>query len=223
VTPVYRDAEFSCWQPYPLLPRPAPPVLTTIADADLAKNNQALCLVADVYHGLENVARGTIKHLRVLEQVPRPWAVRYHYLTGTPTAQFSVSYENLVPERRRPPFRDRGLLGPVIGENHPKTGNVHYLPARSLGSHASVLVAMLAPGKVQLADAKQAARAKQLAEVHARVKLTPEELLKITNWVDTNCQFYGAYWGRRHLKYQDLPDFRPTPTFALAVSQEPPK
>ena len=34
---------------------------------------------------------------------------------------------------------DRGLLGPVIGENHPKTGNVDYLPARSLGSHASVL------------------------------------------------------------------------------------
>ena len=51
-------------------------------------------------------------------------------LSGTPTMLFSVSYESLVPERRRGKGRRRfELLGPTIGENHPKTANVHY-PAR---------------------------------------------------------------------------------------------
>ena len=140
-------------------------------------------------------------------------------LSGTLTALFSVSYENLVPERRGGKGRRRfDLLGPTIGENHPKTGNVHYLPARSLGSHASILVAMLSRGKVTLADPKQAEIAARLAEQHKEIRLAPEELLKITNWVDTNAQYYGSYWGRRNLRYRDHPNFRPVPTFAQAVS-----
>jgi len=133
-----------------------------------------------------------------------------------------VSYVSLVPERRRRPRGDRGLLGPVIGENHPKTGNVHYLPAKSLGSHASVLVAMLSKGKVQLADPRAAARAAKLAEQHKAIHLKPEELLRITNWVDTNAQYYGAYWGRRHLQHKAHPNFRPIPTFAAAISMTSP-
>ncbi len=136
-------------------------------------------------------------------------------LCGTQTNQFNVSYESLVPERRKGRF-DRNVLGPVIGENHPKTGNVHYLPAKSLGSHASVLVAMLSPGMVQLADPTQAERARKLAETHKDIRLTLEERVKITNWVDTNCQYYGSYWGRRNLKYATLPDYRPVPTFDQA-------
>jgi len=142
-------------------------------------------------------------------------------LRGTPTTLFNISYENLVPERRKGHF-DRGLLGPVIGENHPKTGNVHYLPAWSLGSHASVLVGMLCPDKVRLADAGQAERAKKLVAAHPKLKLSPEEILKVTNWVDTNCQYYGTYWGRKNLRYRDRPDFRPAPTFETASSKTPP-
>jgi len=138
-------------------------------------------------------------------------------LSGELTERFNVSYENLIPERRKG-NRDRGLLGPVIGENHPKTGNVEYLPARSLGSHASVLVAMLSDGKVKLADPKQAKSAEKLAEVHRQIELKPEELLKVTNWVDTNGQYYGSYWGRRHIKYKGMPDFRPRQTFDMATS-----
>jgi hypothetical protein len=142
-------------------------------------------------------------------------------LSGEQTALFNVSYENLIPERRKG-NRDRGLLGPVIGENHPKTGNVEYLPARSLGSHASVLVAMLSDGKVKLANPEQAKRAEKLAETHRQIELKPEELLKVTNWVDTNGQYYGSYWGRRNLKYKDLPDFRPRQTFEMATSDVSP-
>jgi hypothetical protein len=366
VSLLYRDPEISCWLPFPLKPRTRPPVLRAARDPQLAKKNLARCIVADVYHGLAGVERGTVKHIRVLEQIPRPWASRrrwggdgydqqhvtitkdthlglkvqhgivpveddgsayfvvpaggnvffqvldenymavqtertfvnympgesracigchetpdaatpavklgmlkalsrqpsvpgpqpgeaagprpLHYITnvqpvfdkhcvkchsgkepkgglnlsGELTALFCVSYENLIPERRRRPRRDRGLLGPVIGENHPKTGNVHYLPARSLGSHASVLVAMLSKGKVTLRDPRAAARATKLAEQHKDVPLKPEELLKITNWVDTNGQYYGSYWGRRHLRYKSHPNFRPVPTFAHAISMTSP-
>jgi hypothetical protein len=143
-------------------------------------------------------------------------------LSGERTALFNVSYESLVPERRRRPRGDRGLLGPIIGENHPKTGNVHYLPPRSVGSHASVLVAMLSKGKVRLSDPQQAERAAKLAKSHKEINLKVEELLKITNWVDTNCQYYGSYWGRRHLQHKDHPNFRPVPTFETGASMTSP-
>ena len=366
VSLVYRDPEISCFHPYPLKPRSRPPVLRSTPDPELAGRNLARCIVADVYHGLADVERGSIKHIRIIEQIPRPWATRRRWsgdtydqqhacvtkdthlglkvqhgivpvepdgsahflvpananvsfqaldanymalqtertyvnympgetrgcvgchetledapapfqrgalqalaraaslpgpqpgeeagartldyiadvqpvldrhcvkchsgtepkaglnLSGKLTDLFCVSYESLVPERRRRPRGDRGLLGPVIGENHPKTGNVHYLPARSLGSHASILVAMLSKGKVKLRDPKAAKRAAQLAEKHKAIELKPEELLRITNFVDTNSQYYGAYWGRRHLRYKDHPNFRPTHSFAAAISTKPP-
>jgi hypothetical protein len=364
VYPVHRDPALSTWVPIPLRPRPVPPVLPSTLDPELARTGKAVCVVQDVYHGLKDVPRGSIRHLRVLEQVPRPWAVRYagggdeydqqykcvtkdthlglkvqhgvvpveddgsaHFLVpadaniflqaldenylavqtertyvnyrpgerrscvgcheipsdvprplsgtsrkalqrapsvpgpqpgeaaggraldyardvqpvwdrhcvrchggertdggldlrGTPTELFSVSYESLVPERRKG-FRDRGLLGTVIGENHPKTGNVEYLPARSLGSHASVLVALLSRGSVRLPDPADA-RVRKLLESHKDVDLTREELIRVANWVDTNAQYYGTYWGRRNLQCRDLPDFRPAATFEMARSMIPP-
>ena len=367
----YRDPAISCWRPMPLRPRPVPPVPVSPVNAELAGRGEAACMVADVYHGLEGVPRGAVKYLRIIEQVPRPWAAQFkgnsdeydqqhvvitkdthlglkvqhgivpvesdgsanfvvpadanivlqaldaeclavqtertfvnyrpgevracigchetpesamrqggaaredrlafrrapshpgpqpgeargqrplHYpsdvqplfdrhcvtchgsgeklagnldLRGTPTQKFSVSYESLVPERRKG-FHDRGLLGLVIGENHPKTGNVDYLPAYSLGAHTSVLAAMLSRGKIKLADAAQEARAEKLAKKHAEVvaKLTEGETLPLMNWIDTNCQYYGSWWGRRDLSHKDAPDFRKVPTFEEARSTCEPK
>ena len=48
--------------------------------------------------------------------------------------------------------------------------------------------------------------------------LTPEERIRVTNWVDTNAQYYGMYWGRKNLRYRDHPNFRPRPTFERATS-----
>ena len=108
---------------------------------------------------------------------------------------------------------------PFIGENYPKTGNVHYLPTRSLGAHNSVLAAMLAPEKITLKDAREAKRATDYAREHKDIVLSREELLKITTWIDTNGQFYGMYWGRKNLQHKDHPNFRPVPTFEWAASQ----
>jgi hypothetical protein len=73
---LYKDAEFSCWQPYPLRPRTTPPVVPDARDSELAGKNLAVCMVQDVYHGMEGVERGSVKYLRVMEQVPRPWECR---------------------------------------------------------------------------------------------------------------------------------------------------
>jgi len=366
----YHDPDISCWQPMPLQSRKVPPLFASTADPGLAAENLARCIVTDIYHGLENVERGSIKFLRVLEQIPRPWSARrfgrgpedsydqqyavvskdtalglkvqhgvvqvekdgsahfvvpananiffqaldehylavqtertfvnfmpgetrscigchetpdaapssvsgtriplalwrppstpgpqpgeesgrrpLHYptdvqpvldrhciechsgndpeggldLTGRLTTFFSASYENLLIERRsgRKDRLDPGLV-PTIGENHPKTGNIRYLPARSLGSHNSLLMAMLMPDAIGLkGDPARMKRLEKLIRTHEDLRLTPEELLKISNWVDTNAQYYGSYYGRRNLKDKDHPNFRPTPTWASAVGISP--
>jgi hypothetical protein len=377
---IYKDSKISCFHPFPLKTRNRPPVLPSILNSEMAKKGLATCIVTDIYHGLENIERGTVKFIRILEQIPRPWAARrawdgdnydqqhatitkdthlalkvQHgivpvekdgsanffvpankniffqaldenymavqtertfvnympgetsscigchetpnssptnkgqsyplalkrnpspigpqpgetvgqrpidytadvqpvwdkhcvechsgddpkgglYLSGEQTEHFSVSYESLIEARRKGKAKlisESGevkesllgrkgdqllLVGKTIGENHPKNGNVKYMPAKSFGSHASILVSMLAPDKVKLENKEDASRAAELAEEHKELKLSKEELLKVTNWVDTNAQFYGMYWGRKNLKYKDHPNYRPKPTFERATT-----
>jgi hypothetical protein len=75
-TLLYQDEEISCWHPYPLVARQKPPVTVAAPDPELAQRNLARCVVSDVYRGMEGVERGAVKYLRLLEEVPRPWAVR---------------------------------------------------------------------------------------------------------------------------------------------------
>ncbi len=74
--PLYRDESVSVWHAYPLVPRPVPSSVQNASSAALAEKELAACMVADVYQGLEGVERGTVKYLRVLEQLGRPWAAR---------------------------------------------------------------------------------------------------------------------------------------------------
>ncbi|MDR1480186.1 MAG: hypothetical protein LBJ00_14720 [Planctomycetaceae bacterium] len=357
--PVYRDASISCWNPIPVLKRTVPPVLPSQIEPDLEQRKIARMFVADVYHGLDNIARGTVKYLRILEQVPRSWSARrwdfddeygqqhaaitkgthlvlkvlhgvvpveedgsasyyvpaeanifvqaldenyaavqtertYIYsmagetrscvgcherrneiqstapkkhpkallrepnfpqpqlgdnsprrvidyvqdvqpiwdrycikchgetnpqknlrLDGNLTQLFSVSYEQLVPDRyESEKWVDRDLVGTTIGEHHPKTGNVEYLPPKSLGSYSSVLVAMLSDNKIVLAEPTKQKRVEIWKKNHADIRLTQEEQIRLMTWIDTNCQYYGSYYGRRNIKYKGRRDFRPKPIFS---------
>jgi|GEM_PF-795275 len=96
-TPLYKDEAISCWHPYPLRPRTVPPVKKGIRDEALAADGKAIAVVTDVYVGMGapvvsnvtatnltstksaapvKVERGTVKYLRVMEELGRPWAAR---------------------------------------------------------------------------------------------------------------------------------------------------
>jgi hypothetical protein len=343
---IHKDEQISCWQPLPLQSRPKPPVLPSVTNQ--ANEATATLLLSDVYRGLAGVDRGTIKWLRVVEQVSRPWAARrrwsgdssggahvavsanthlglkvmrgvvpvqddgsayftipaekniylqaldenfmevqrmrtfinlqpgetrscigchemrqeapankpimalagaplqlqpqpgddtaaktIHYptyvqpildkhcvschsgnqqgqidLTGELTARFSRSYESLLNRsRRRRGQRQRSQPRKsyinVIREEAPEDGGVEPLPPYSLGSHASGLIKTLQKG-------------------HYDAQLDQAEFIRLVTWIDTNAQYYGSYYGRRNLRYKDHPNFRPTPTFAQAISKTAP-
>jgi hypothetical protein len=139
-------------------------------------------------------------------------------LTGEVTGQYSVSYEQLASKQ---------LAGPIVSEFQafPKgeRGNYNgaYLPPKSLGCNKSVLVDVLTNAK----------HAKNAKDDHTKM-LTPREMMVLCRWVDSNYQFYGSYYGRRHSHWASKPDpakpeykptdFRRKPTFAEAISNHAP-
>lgn len=66
---IYRDPHISSTSPIPLRPRPAPPALPSTLPQDAAATGEML--VTDVYQGLGDVPRGTIKQLRVIQIFPK--------------------------------------------------------------------------------------------------------------------------------------------------------
>jgi len=65
------DGAMGWYGAMPLAPRRAPPVLRPPTADDAAT---ATVYVADVYRGLDGIARGTVKELRVVEEVAKPFA-----------------------------------------------------------------------------------------------------------------------------------------------------
>ncbi len=138
-------------------------------------------------------------------------------LTGEATAHYNTSYQELASKQ---------LAGPIIPEftsfRQGDRGNYNgaFLPPRSLGCAKSVMMKILT-------DRKHTANAK---DDHTKM-LTPREMMVLRRWVDSNYQFYGSYYGRRHGKWAkgdpksaayDAKDFRRKATFAEAVSQVAP-
>ena len=71
---VHADAKLSCWHPLPLVARPVPPLVQPFRDPQYAASNQAVCVVANVYQGMEGVEPGKVKWLRINEALPRYWS-----------------------------------------------------------------------------------------------------------------------------------------------------
>ena len=66
---LYRDPEIGSTNPCPLMVRPAPPVVTGNLPEDAPSTG--VMTVLDVYQGLGEVARGTIKELRIVQIFPK--------------------------------------------------------------------------------------------------------------------------------------------------------
>lgn len=322
---IYKDKEFSCWQPTPLRPRKKPTVIPSVRPMT---SEPATVVLSDVYVGLGGVERGTIKHIRIMEQVPRPWDCRQFWDEGAPavsagsvlglkvmygivpvyedgSAHFTVPTDKNIyfqvldeyymeVQRQRTyinyrPGEKRSCIGchemrqlapankPIMALNYlpsepaPQPGDltaqrvIHYptdvqpvldrhcischsgdkpparlnltgqmtdtftrsyesilgrdlvvtfdegsdfegtepVPPHTVGSHASKLIQKLRAG-------------------HNDIRLSREEMLKLTTWVDANAQYYGSWYGRRNLDYRDHPTFRRVPTFAEAISTKDP-
>jgi hypothetical protein len=366
----YRDAAISCWQPMPLKSRPKEPAVVMPLDPDLAAKNQAVCTVNDIYYNMENVPRGTIKYIRVLEQVPRPWPAHHWWtgddfglahaavernthlglevqwgivpvesdgsanfvvpanrsiffhaldsnfqvvqhertyvnyiagerrgctgchetpdqappipptvpialrrtpsepgpqpgdatgkilldyearvqpiwdkycischgatnpsgtlnLTGTHSGIFSVSYDQLMDRRN-------WLLGFYIDEE-PRNPleTTKYLPAYTMYCN-SILLKMLglpvtlrdisgAPTYLSRWASQYGTKADQLTNSHkTRFTLTREEKIKVSNWIQSNLQYRGTYWGRFNAQYKSMSDYRPKVTFDQAIGTQRP-
>ena len=87
---VYRDPDISCAEPTPLVPRPQPHVLPPAAADTGARDAEAELVLADVYQGLPDVARGTARYLRILEDVPRESVHRGGVVCTSGTLIFTV-------------------------------------------------------------------------------------------------------------------------------------
>ncbi|MDR1382864.1 MAG: NPCBM/NEW2 domain-containing protein [Planctomycetaceae bacterium] len=358
-TVLLKDSAVSLWEPYPLVPREKPPVPTGMpTDEELAKQGLARCFVTDVYAGMNNVKRGEVQYLRILEQVPRSWSARvndngdtagmahkavgdgflsvkvqhgivpveedgsanflvpadcpiyfqaldkdfraiqtertyvnyrpgetrscvgchetpdmtpvttnsaskamqraasipkpqptqqeakivFDYerqiqpildkhcvechagskaaeldLRGNQAGTYSVSYQSLIKLSKTP----HQLLGNRKYRDEDNASNgIEYIPPYETGALSSPLGALVR-GEYQTAwnNEKVNLYAEKLLQNHKDLKLSEAEKLVITNWLDVNCQFYPAYWGRKNEKFRNNPDFRPVFTFEEARSR----
>jgi len=66
---IHRDLIYSCSFPMPIKKRRRPPVMP---DATEPACDFATCYVSDVYHGLDGVPRGAVKHLRISQRIGWP-------------------------------------------------------------------------------------------------------------------------------------------------------
>lgn len=115
------------------------------------------------------------------------------------------------------------LLGHRPNEDAARDRITGYMPPRTLGSHTSLLAAMLSRGKVKMADPAKEQLTKEWREKHADIRLTEAEFVRVVNWIDTNCQYHPFYWGLKNLKHRKDPRFRPHLPFDEATGSEYPE
>jgi len=88
---VHKDQRLSCWHPTPLVARKVPPKIYSFRHPAYASNNQALCIVTNVYQGMEGVKPGEVKWLRINEAVPRYWDTGRRWPTATSSSSWKAA------------------------------------------------------------------------------------------------------------------------------------
>lgn len=108
------------------------------------------------------------------------------------TTFFSRSYETIMTKKLVTCIQEFKGPQPPAQEI-----NVVTLPLYALGSQASRPIAAIREG-------------------HDECRLSPQEQIRLTTWVDADAPYYGSYFGWRNLKCQNLADFCPRPTLESA-------
>jgi hypothetical protein len=68
---LFRDGTIGATCPTPLVPRPSPPVLPSVLNPQLATRGLGEMFLSDVYEGLPQATRGTLKQVRVVQIFPK--------------------------------------------------------------------------------------------------------------------------------------------------------
>ncbi|MAG93175.1 MAG: hypothetical protein CMJ48_05435, partial [Planctomycetaceae bacterium] len=72
-----EDGTVSCWHPTPMFVREVPDKIHSPRLAALQKKDQALCVVTNVYEGMEGIDPGRVKYVRVMEAIGISWDAGY--------------------------------------------------------------------------------------------------------------------------------------------------
>jgi hypothetical protein len=88
---VHKDDKLSCWHPTPLVARKTPPEVYSARDPQYTANNESLCILTDVYQGMEGVERGQVKWLRINEAIPRYWDTGRRWHTATSSSEWKAA------------------------------------------------------------------------------------------------------------------------------------
>jgi hypothetical protein len=87
---VYRDPAISCAEPVPLVASAKPHVLPKAPTHTDSTTAESTLLLADVHRGLTGVPRGTAKHLRILEDLPRKSVLNGGVICTSGTLIFTI-------------------------------------------------------------------------------------------------------------------------------------
>ena len=88
---VHRDERLSLWHPTPLVARKVPPQIHAPHDPTYAASDEALCVVSNVYEGMEGVEPGAVKWLRINEAVPRYWDTGRRWNSATSSSSWKAA------------------------------------------------------------------------------------------------------------------------------------
>ena len=88
---IHKDENLSCWHPTPLVSRKVPPKIYSFRHPQYAANNEALCILTNVYQGMEGVTPGEVKWLRINEAIPRYWDTGRRWTSATSSSNWKAA------------------------------------------------------------------------------------------------------------------------------------
>ncbi len=88
---IHKDDILSLWHPMPLVARKVPPKTYSPRNPTYAAKDEGLCIVSNVYEGLEGIEPGEVKWLRINEAIPRYWDTGRRWSSGASSSSWKAA------------------------------------------------------------------------------------------------------------------------------------